>query len=78
VGERARRRLADLHANGEIDISLVELEAAIAERDRLDSTRAIAPLKKAATATEIVTDGMSIEQVVAEIVGLYPRNGSEN
>jgi pantoate ligase / CMP/dCMP kinase len=71
VGERARRRLADLHANGEIDISLAELEASIAERDRLDSTRAIAPLKKAATATEIVTDGMSIEQVVTEIVDLY-------
>jgi pantoate ligase / CMP/dCMP kinase len=71
VGERARRRLADLHTNGEIDISLAELEASIAERDRLDSTRAIAPLKKAATATEIVTDGMSIEQVVAEIVAMY-------
>jgi pantoate ligase / CMP/dCMP kinase len=71
VGERARRRLADLHANGDVDISLAELEASIAERDRLDSTRAIAPLKKAATATEIVTDGMSIEQVVAEIVAMY-------
>jgi pantoate ligase / CMP/dCMP kinase len=74
VGERARRRLADLHASGDIDISLAELEASIAERDRLDSTRAIAPLKKAATATEIVTDGMSIEQVVAEIVNLYRTN----
>jgi pantoate ligase / CMP/dCMP kinase len=74
VGERARRRLADLHANGEIDISLAELEASISERDRLDSTRAIAPLKKAATAIEIVTDGMSIEQVVAEIVNLYRTN----
>ncbi len=74
VGERAKRRLVDLHANGDIDISLAELEASIAERDRLDSTRAIAPLKKAATATEIVTDGMSIEQVVAEIVNLYRTN----
>jgi pantoate ligase / CMP/dCMP kinase len=74
VGERARRRLADLHASGDIDISLAELEASIAERDRLDSARAIAPLKKAATATEIVTDGMSIEQVVAEIVNLYRTN----
>ncbi len=71
VCERARRRLADLHANGEMDISLAELEASIIERDRLDSTRAIAPLKKAATAIEIVTDCLSIEQVVAEIVDLY-------
>jgi pantoate ligase / CMP/dCMP kinase len=74
VGERARRRLSDLHANGDIDISLAELEASISERDRLDSTRAIAPLKKAATATEIVTDGMSIEQVVAKIVDLYRKH----
>ncbi len=74
VGERAKRRLADLHASGDIDISLAELEASIAERDRLDSTRVIAPLKKAATATEIVTDGMLIEQVVAEIVNLYRTN----
>ncbi len=76
VGERARRRLSDLHANGDIDISLAELGASIAERDRLDSTRAIAPLKKAATATEIVTDGMSIEQVVAEIVAMYRMYGT--
>jgi pantoate ligase / CMP/dCMP kinase len=76
VGERARRRLADLQANGEINISLAELEATIAERDRLDSTRAIAPLKKATTATEIITDGMSIEQVVAEIVDLYQKHAA--
>jgi pantoate ligase / CMP/dCMP kinase len=76
VGERARRRLADLQANGEINISLAELEATIAERDRLDSTRAIAPLKKAATATEIITDGMLIEQVVAEIVDLYQKHAA--
>jgi pantoate ligase / CMP/dCMP kinase len=43
----------------------------VAERDYLDSTREIAPLKKAATATEIVTDGMSIDQVVAAIVQMY-------
>ncbi len=77
VGERARRRLADLRVTGEMDISLAELEAAITERDHLDSTRAIAPLKKAATATEIVTDGMSIAQVVAEIVNLYSRQRGE-
>ncbi len=71
VGERARRRLADLHTSGEMDISLAELETMITERDYLDSTREIAPLKKAATATEIVTDGMSIEQVVAAIVQMY-------
>lgn len=68
VKERARRRLAELP---EKSISLEELSASIAERDYLDSTRAIAPLKKAADAVEIVSDGMSIDQVVAMIVALY-------
>jgi pantoate ligase / CMP/dCMP kinase len=68
VEERARRRLAELPAGS---IEMADLVASIAERDRLDSTRAIAPLKKAADAVEIVSDGMSIEQVVAAIVTLY-------
>jgi pantoate ligase/cytidylate kinase len=71
VAERARRRLEDLKNQGQPVVDIFELEKTIAERDYLDSTRAIAPLKKAADAVEIVTDGMSIEQVVAKIVGLY-------
>jgi pantoate ligase / CMP/dCMP kinase len=68
VEERARRRLAELP---DASIALAELVASIGERDRLDSTRAIAPLKKAVDAVEIVSDGMSIEQVVSAIVALY-------
>jgi pantoate ligase / CMP/dCMP kinase len=71
VGERARRRLADLRAQGETDITLSELEATIAQRDYLDSTREIAPLQKAPDAVELVTDGLSIKQVVAKIVAMY-------
>jgi pantoate ligase / CMP/dCMP kinase len=71
VDERARRRLAELRDRGETGITLSELAATIAERDHLDSTREIAPLQKAPTAVELVTDGMSIEEVVAQIVALY-------
>jgi pantoate ligase / CMP/dCMP kinase len=71
VGERARRRMEDLKNQGQADVNLQELEKMIADRDYLDSTRSIAPLHKAADAVEIVTDGMSIEQVVAQIVELY-------
>jgi pantoate ligase / CMP/dCMP kinase len=71
VGERARRRMEDLKNQGQADVNLQELEKMIADRDYLDSTRSIAPLQKAADAVEIVTDGMSIEQVVAQIVELY-------
>jgi pantoate ligase / CMP/dCMP kinase len=68
VEERARRRLAELPPGS---ITLAELVASIGERDRLDSTREIAPLKQAADAVEIVSDGLSIEQVVAKIIALY-------
>lgn len=71
VAERARRRQQDLINLGLEEISLKQLEKDIADRDRLDSTRAIAPLRKATDAIEIKTDSLTIEQVVQEIVQLY-------
>lgn len=71
VQERARRRQQDLKDQGRPTVSLEDLEWAILERDRKDSTRTIAPLRKAADAIEIQSDGLSIEAVVAEIVRLY-------
>ena len=41
--ERARRRQADLKARNQDCPDLATLEAEIQERDRLDSSRAIAP-----------------------------------
>jgi pantoate ligase/cytidylate kinase len=69
--ERARRRAKDLEAQGQQNIDLVTLEAEITKRDRLDSTRAIAPLTKAADAFELITDGMDIDAVVSKIVAMY-------
>lgn len=43
---RAKRRLIDLQNQGESNIDLDTLIKEIEERDYLDSTRAIAPLKK--------------------------------
>ncbi|NES82669.1 MAG: bifunctional pantoate--beta-alanine ligase/(d)CMP kinase [Moorea sp. SIO2B7] len=68
--ERARRRLEDLKNQGELDISLEQLERDIQERDRLDSTRKIAPLTKASDGIEIITDGLTIEEVTNKIVEL--------
>ncbi|MGD1849855.1 MAG: (d)CMP kinase, partial [Cyanophyceae cyanobacterium] len=70
--ERARRRQADLQARNQPSPDLATLEAEIQERDRLDSSRAIAPLRKADDAWELVTDGMTIEQVVEAIKSRYP------
>jgi len=62
--ERARRRQAEMRARG------VELEAEaarhdIAARDTQDSSRELAPLRKAADAIEVDSTGLSVEQVVA-------------
>jgi len=77
VAERARRRFKDFQAQGKTDIDLKTLEADIAHRDHLDSTRAIAPLTKAANAVEIVTDGLSIDQVIGKIIDLYQNLAEE-
>ena len=71
VAERARRRSADLIQRGLPLPGLKQLEQEINRRDQLDSTRAVAPLCKASDALELVSDGMSIEQVVQQIVSWY-------
>ena len=68
VAERARRRAQDLMQRGFPVPELSDLEAQIAERDRLDSTREEAPLVQAVDAVELVTDGMSIEAVIDALV----------
>ena len=69
--ERARRRARDLQERGHSVPALSELEAQIVERDRLDSTRTIAPLVQAEDATELVTDGMGIEAVIDALEDLF-------
>ena len=71
VAERAKRRQQDLRDRGQGEVSLVELERSIAERDEIDSTREISPLKKAVDAVEIITDNLSIDEVVDAIVAMY-------
>ena len=65
--ERARRRCLEQREKG-LDADLDEVRAEIAERDRRDSSRAVAPLVKAPDAIELVTDGLSIEEVVERIL----------
>jgi pantoate ligase/cytidylate kinase len=69
--ERAKRRLLDLQNQGYEDIDLQQLEREIIERDTKDSQRAIAPLKKADDAIEIITDSLSVEEVIERIIELY-------
>ena len=71
VQERSRRRLLELKDTDRANISLAQLEQDIALRDEKDSTREVAPLRKAADAVEIQTDNLTIDEVIDRIVGLY-------
>jgi pantoate ligase/cytidylate kinase len=77
VHERARRRQKDLASQNQPPMSLADLEQAIDERDRKDSTRRVAPLRQAEDAIELFTDGLTITQVVEKIVALYRDRISE-
>ena len=65
--ERARRRLAQ---PGEVapGATVASVAAEIAARDRLDSSRAVAPLRAAAAAVTLCTDGLTPEEVTQRIV----------
>ncbi|HCF29587.1 MAG TPA: cytidylate kinase [Cyanobacteria bacterium UBA11049] len=78
VPERAKRRQQDFQAQGQMNVSLEQLEQDIAARDWKDSTRDIAPLQKAADAIEIQTDGKTVAQVTDEIVNYYHQVLSRN
>ena len=73
--ERARRRRADLAKQG-VDVSLEQVLRDIEERDRRDSTRADSPLRLAPGATRVITDGLSIEEVIDRLVRLVEEKGS--
>jgi pantoate ligase / CMP/dCMP kinase len=77
IEERARRRYQELQEAGNAKITYEQLAADIAERDRKDSQRAVAPLRKAADAVEILTDGLSVDDVVEKIVSLYRERCAE-
>ena len=67
---RARRRQAEFAERG-VAMDLEAVRGEIAARDHQDTTRALAPLAKAADAVEVDTTAMSVDQVVdymAEIV----------
>jgi len=74
--ERARRRLEQLRGRG-VERDFDEILADIKARDERDSTRAVAPLKKADDAIEFVTDNMEKDDVVEHLVNIV-RRAQEN
>jgi cytidylate kinase len=67
---RAERRVAELGGD------VAEIESAIVERDRRDSTRADSPLLEADGAVVVDTSDLSIDEVVDTILAMLPDGGS--
>ncbi len=64
--ERAKRRLAEMEAQG-LDASLEEIKSNLEARDNADSSRASDPLKQADDAILINTSELSFEEQVSQI-----------
>ncbi len=69
---RAKRRLLELRERGE-DVTYEEVLQTIRERDRVDSERSTAPLRKAEGAIEVNTDALSIEEAVAALASIISK-----
>lgn len=74
VEERARRRHKQLKDKG-IDVSLSTLSRDMADRDRRDSERAVAPLRPSDDAQLLDTTGMDVPQVVGVVLGWMRAKG---
>lgn len=73
---RANRRLLELRERGEA-VSYEEVLLTIRERDKTDSERSAAPLRKADGAIEVNTDGLTIEdaaELLAAIISERKRS----
>jgi len=76
---RAERRYVELMKKGK-DVTYDQVLAGIHQRDRIDSSRATAPLRAAVDAVTVDTTDLSVETMFAEIVRLvnqYDRVGRE-
>lgn len=73
--ERARRRYEELRDRG-VNVAYDDVLQGVRERDALDESRAIAPLRAAEDAIRVETDGMTLDAVVAHIVTLFRKAAS--
>lgn len=67
VEERAQRRFMEDKASGK-NVDLAEIKRSLEERDKIDSSRKLAPLKPAEDAIVIETDNKTVRTVVEEIL----------
>ena len=75
VAARAHRRFLELKAKG-LATTEAEVAADLKARDHTDSTRAVAPLRKAEGAWELDSSGLDLHQVVEAIVAHHAAHGA--
>jgi cytidylate kinase len=68
--ERARRRYREVQARGVEAQTYEDILENVKSRDAIDSGRATAPLKAAPDAVIIDSTGLSVDEVVAQVLGL--------
>jgi cytidylate kinase len=66
---RAARRTAELRAKGD-DVGGEQVLEALVERDRRDSEREVAPLRRAQDAVEVDASDLTLDQVVDAVVAI--------
>lgn len=71
VQERAQRRWQELQQQGITGLDVAAIAQAIQERDAQDSQRRVSPLRQAADAVVIHSDGLDVAQVVERIVAAW-------
>ena len=69
---RAQRRVNELRSKG-LDVSFEEVLANVCERDRIDSSRSISPLRKADDALELDNSTLTIEEQQAWLLNQFYR-----
>lgn len=76
IEERARRRCDELRAAGR-EVSLDETMIEMEERDKRDSERDIAPLRKAADALALDSSGLTADEVAEKVLQLIKSESSK-
>lgn len=74
--ERARRRHEELRARGET-ISYEEVLESLRQRDEIDTHRAVAPLRPAADAVPLDSDGLEPDAVLSKVTDLVMQRQAE-
>ena len=74
--ERARRRASDPAHRASDGTGLSDVATALAERDKLDTTRTASPLAMATDAVHIETTGLGVDEVVDRVMTAIERRRS--